>query len=289
MRVILSRKGLDSAFDTLANMLIFSYDSEQKKPNAEMVMLPIPDKASKTTYNYLNFCNNISKSKKILDALNQYKNIDKETTCHVDPNIVNFFMKKKFLGSIGQVDQAQTHLENHKVGVGDLFIFFGLFNDWGDTHNVLFTATKRQDHIVFGYLQIGEIIYTNALTQKQRKDYEKKYPWLINQPHWNEDYKDRKNNCIYIARETCTFDEKIKGYGMFNYNKELVLTKQGENSPTHWQLPKDLQGLDISYHTKANQKEDYFQAVCRGQEFVIEECPQAENWAINLIKKYSKR
>ena len=49
----------------------------------------------------------------------------------------------------------------------------------------------------------------------------------------------------------------MKGYGMFNYSKELVLTKEGY-SRSHWELPKCLIGKNISYHKESNYNEDYF-------------------------------
>jgi len=287
MKVVLSRKGLDSTFSNKANMLIF--DKNNNKVSAELVMLPIPEKDSGVNYRLLNLCKNVDRSIKICKALKQYKNISENVDCHADPNLVNYFNQKEFLGSMGQVDQSQSHLESSEIKIGDIFIFFGLFNDCAEMNNEIFVASKRQCHIMFGYMQVGDIVYTNKLTSEQRKDYEKKYPWIVLQPHWNNNYKDKINNCIYIARETCTFDKTIKGYGMFDYNKNLELTKKGEGSPTHWKLPRKLKRLDISYHTKENHKKGYFQAAMRGQEFVIEENKKAEKWAINLIKKYARR
>ena len=73
------------------------------------------------------------------------------------------------------------------------------------------------------------------------------------------------------------------------YQKDLILTKQGQSKYSHWNLPNELKGLEISYHTQNSYKEDYFQSACRGQEFVIEESPNAEKWAQNLIKTHTKR
>lgn len=332
MKVVLSRKGLDSSFGANAgNLLIFNQD----KTNAELVMLPIPESDGYVHFYWdIFFRNRKSKSddkfSKLFENFKFLKNyvpnrFGKLTdltpkdywaaACHNDPNIANFFMCTNFLGTFGQVGQAQMHLENQKVGVGDLFIFFGLFNECIDNGNMIELNASKQKHIMFGYLQIGDIIKTSSLTESDIEYYKNKYPYIWDNPHWDKGYNPErwpdympmpdpfpdkyrlhkkhyfidKTNCIYVARETCTFDDSIKGYGMFEFNEDLVLTKQGDKCPSHWQLPKELQGLKISYHSEKSQKQDYFQSAKRGQEFVIEESPQAEQWAINLIKQYAKR
>lgn len=282
MKVILSRKGLDSTYCDIANLCI---------NNTELVMLPIMSKNNTATYKDLSLCENPTTSNVVEQIFNHSKTINTDTHCHVDPNLINFYKVDSFLGSLGQVNSSQAHLLNQGVSVGDIFIFFGLFNDCNTSQSEVKVFKSKSKHIIFGYLQIGEIVYPNSLSNKERHDYESKYSWLKLHPHWNkeiEDFSNDKNNCIYIARETCTFDNSIKGYGTFNFDKDLVLTKSSESTPTHWELSKELQGLKISYHNDNSQKKDYFQSALRGQEFVIEECPQAEQWAINLIKKYSK-
>ena len=347
MRVVLSRKGLDTSFGSNAgNMLLFNED----KTKAQLIMLPIPELDSRNDYCELSdYWREYGDSDKFLKFFDNYKFLgqyyplsrtanrlekcsleikDGEyclARCHPDPNINNFYMKKDFLGSLGQVGQAQSHLANekNKIGVGDIFIFFGLFNECIDKGATINLDSKQKKHIMFGYLQVGNIIRTNEFYDERLKPnkekikyYQEKYPFILDNPHWDWWYDEEywpdfgpkpnpfppkyrarkkhycvdKTNCIYIARPTCTFDESIKGFGMFKYKEDLILTKNEENSkecrPTHWNLPKEVQGLDITYHSKNSQKEKYFQAASRGQEFVIEDCPQAEQWAINLIKSH---
>ena len=342
MKVILSRKGLDTSFgDNAGNLLLFNQD----KSKAELIMLPISELDSYRTYSdTLNHwgldSGNGDSYKKYMYLFENFKFLEKyyplrrwdnrlveeereinpenlwSSWCHPDPDIMPH---ERPFGTFGQVGPAQSHLENQKVGVNDLFIFFGLFNEGVDYYDkVIYFNSKKQKHIMFGYLQIGEIIKTSDLNENQIKYYDKKYnPYIGLNPHWDYNYDPYdsywptympapdntvqpkyklrkkhywidKTNCIYVSRETCTFDENIKGFGMFEFDENLILTKQGESAPTHWELPQELQGLKISYHNDNSQKKDYFQSALRGQEFVIEECPQAEQWALNLIKKYSK-
>lgn len=283
LKIILSRKGLDSGVSDLSNLLL-----TDKNGNSNLIMIPIPDCEEKYTYNDLKF----SKNQKILDAVKQYlgksKKINLHSKCHVDPNLINYFDDKEFLGTLGQVGQAQSHIENKKIGIGDIFIFFGVFLSGNiNDKNELVIRKNNLKHIIFGYLQIGEIIYPNKLSLIEREKFEKKYSWLKKQPHWTR-YKDEPNNCIYIARKTCTFDHSIKGFGVFNYNKKLVLTRENDSAVTHWNLPRELINLEISYHNKNSYKSGYFQSASRGQEFIIEENKRAEFWAKKLIKKYAK-
>lgn len=277
MKIILSRKGLDSSINNLSNLLLNEKD---------LIVIPILEQGGKTKYKDLH----LKQLDNIFNNPSYSKALSPNTLCHADPNLTNLFNDKNFVGSLGQVDTAQTHLENQNVGIGDLFIFFGVFTMGNEKDNKIeIDNMLYRKHIMFGYLQIGDIIYPNQITQQQKLEYEKKYPWLVSNPHWNTDLYKSKNNCIYVARNYSTFSNKLKGYGMFNYKEKLVLTKENEIRPSVWDLPKALVGCEMSYHTKDNYKSYGFQSATRGQEFVIQDNKLIEKWAIKLIKKYSKR
>ena len=64
---------------------------------------------------------------------------------HNDP----MFARKEVGRHLGQYGAAQTHLERQGVGVGDLFLFFGLFReDGGEPH-----------HRIFAYMYVSEVIH----------------------------------------------------------------------------------------------------------------------------------
>ncbi|MBP3581848.1 MAG: hypothetical protein J6J33_03780, partial [Clostridia bacterium] len=257
--------------------------------NKNLFMLPIPANDGVHTYQELKFSDNDIVSKTIKDYLNKSKKINFQSKCHADPNLVNYFNDPEFLGSIGQVDQAQSHLLKNEIKQGDLFIFFGVFAETYLDNDNLVVDKNSLKHIMFGYMQIGDIISTYGLNEIERANYESKYPWLRNQPHWIADkYNNNKTNCIYVASENFN-NTNIKGYGLFNYDKELQLTQDNNNCVTHWNLPRELSNLKITYHSEKSHKEDYFKAACRGQEFVIENSKLAEIWAEKLIKKYANQ
>ncbi len=301
MRIILSRKGLDSGNSKASNLVIMDDTGRGK-----IYMIPIPydEKSSyiadEACYNNIHFSKDKNTNNLIKNYLSE-NGAPPRRHCHADPNISDFFNCNeapnipkpsnypKFLGSVGQIKASQTHLENehHKVKENDLFIFFGRFSFKKAENNELITIDQDK-HLIFGYLQIGEIIYPQGRDKERRAEIEQKYPWIKLQPHWNaEKYKDVKNNCIYVAREKCTFDDTIKGYGMFDFKEDLILTAK-DKSLSKWNLPPELKELKISYHSEKSDKGDYFQSTSRGQEFVIEESKQAEQWAINLIKEHTK-
>ena len=104
MKIIFSRKGFDSTAGGIPSIKI----------GKKLQSLPIPYKKNTlTTYNHLN----LGKDVKYLSK----NKIRPSDTCHHDPNLIT--------GQFGQVGAAQTHLENNKVGTGDLFLFWGWFRE----------------------------------------------------------------------------------------------------------------------------------------------------------------
>ena len=284
MKVLLSRKGVDSGNIQMSNLVINSSDKN------EIIMIPIPSEKDKISYNDLTFSQDKNVNTHIKDYIKSHtiRLNELNTKCHADPNISNYFNDFNFLGSIGQIGVSLSHLEKHNVKVGDIFIFFGRFSfmNFVDNTPQIYSYDK---HIMFGYLQIGEILYPHKLTPSERKEYEQKYPWIVHQPHWNiEKYKNQTDNCIYIAKEKCSFDNSLCGYGIFNYSDDLILTK--ENEPiSHWNLSHKILKEELSYHNKKSIKDNYFQSAYRGQEFIFTENENVKSWAENLIKKYGKR
>lgn len=277
MKVILSRKGFDSGYGGYPSIIL---------PNKEMITLPIPsNKEEDYSYGELKTKDNQS-IYEIMKSLNKnIKNgksvpLTKDTKCHLDPDLCEFSVSRKeeWKGAFGQINAAQKVLENNNVKEGDLFLFFGWFNDV-EVQNKKYKFKKGNGrHTIFGYLQIDTIIYPMK---------EEIPEWLKKHPHASSLKRlNNPSNCIYIAKEKCTFNKNIKGYGMFTYNKELDLSKKGMTR-TCWELPEFFKEVNITYHNKESWKEGYFKSACRGQEFVIEENKEIEEWAIHLVENYS--
>lgn len=262
MKVILSRKGFDSGYGGCPSPIL---------PDGTMISMPIPQEDG------IPFENLIFNGKNYLSIWNDLNpKVDKTgLNAHLDPDIrknVRTIDIPQWKPIFGQCSAAQTHLSNQGVGVGDLFLFFGMFKKVFDDDGVYkYDVAASTEHVIYGYLQIGEIISGNE---------RHKYAW---HPH-AKDYSVN-NNTMYIASDELVIDGKtigVPGYGVLNYDKRRVLTKAG-HSKSHWELPDFFKEISITYHTANSFKDNYFQSAKKGQEFVISEDDRVSDWVKNII------
>lgn len=277
MKVILSRKGFDSSFGGYPSPIL---------TNDRLLSLPIPS-SDETRYSDLM----INETKTYYDVMSELKpyiryrkkshKITQNTRCHLDPDLYRNILQRNvgWKPCFGQINQSQSHLSNEGVNINDLFLYFGWFKKTIIKNDqIRFDSSASDLHVIFGYLQIGDIIQVNSNTNVPN--------WMKIHPHaCNEDRKKISNNTIYVAREKVTWNENINGAGVFKFNDELILTKKGFTR-SKWDLPNYFKNVRISRHSKKSWNEDYFKSVDIGQEFVIEENDNINNWAKNLIEKY---
>ena len=286
MKIILSRKGFDSSFGGYASPIF-----EDKV----MISLPIPSAYDQVKYSQLHFNESLTYydlMKKFKDKIHikekewKWKLLTDETRCHLDPDIYkNIYPRDlNWKPIFGQMNAAAHHLKKEKVGVGDLFLFFGWFKNFKKIDDKYYAKGNTNGiQVIFGYLQIGEKINETKL--------EKIPLYAQHHAHTHEKRLCCKSNTMFVSREKLTWDENISGAGTFNFDESLVLTKEGMNR-TQWKPYSFLRDVVISYHPKNSNKYgwrgDYFQSATIGQEFVIEENKQVEEWAKNLISKNVK-
>lgn len=279
MKIILSRKGFDSESGGYPSPIL---------PNGQMISLPIPDSDAPTTYKSLKlnpkttYYDLMRSLNPKIHSVNGWGDLTSDTRCHLDPDIYHNVIKRDdgWKGLFGQVSGAQTHLEKQGVKEGDIFLFFGWFRKtiYKDDKLVYDPEDKHGKHIIFGYLQIDEIIKVDkdAIVPK----------WMENHPH-NIVSRNTVGNTIYVARDNVDWNENIIGYGAFDYNKELVLSKEGYTKSC-WNLPDIFKDVYISFHTQNSWKENYFESAGRGQEFVVDANDNIINWTRNLIRDFSR-
>ncbi|MBR4344031.1 MAG: hypothetical protein IKP88_15260 [Lachnospiraceae bacterium] len=261
---MLSRKGFDSSFGGCPSPIL---------PDGTLVSMPIPGLPWDYKYSDLSFPGGGT----YFDAWNMLKpNGEKIQNCHLDPDIRLGLrdVPDDWKPAFGQCDQAQTHLMNNKVKKGDLFLFFGWFRQTEYKDGKLkFVKGAPDIHVIYGYLQIGEIL--------TGKDLQKCY-W---HPHA---HNTGKNNTIYVASDSLVIDGKdtgLPGAGTFTFSEELNLTAPGQ-CHSRWKLIEVLRNKNIglTYHDKdICIKDGYFQSVARGQEFVFSESRIVNDWAKHLI------
>jgi len=230
MKVILSRKGFDSAYGGYPSPIL---------PGEEMVSLPIPFKDDAMRYSDLKIGGSTyyelmkDLRPKILCQA-KWLDLNKETRCHLDPDICRDSIEREpgWKSCFGQIDAAQSHLERQRVGEDDLFLFFGWFRKTRYHNGKLeFDPNERDLHALFGYLQIGEIEKVNPGFNLPK--------WMAYHPYTDRKRMSNKTNTIYIARHDLIWNKSLPGAGRLKFNDNLILTKKGL-SRSRWDLPDCL-------------------------------------------------
>lgn len=253
-RIVLSRKGFDSSSGGRANPIL---------DDGTMMPLPIPDRASPIRYG------DVRLHGYDLGALLADLTGDERWPgwgAHLDPDLVRSAYPRRpgWRPLFGQAGAAQGHLENHGVGPGDLFLFFGWFR------------RGREDlHALWGWLYVDRVIRIG----------EDPVPaWAAYHPHC---FGDRPKNTLYVARRG------PGGAGVFrHYDESLRLTAPGATR-SRWRLPGWFAPRDGASPLSAHGLKRWstaggwsrLESVPRGQEFVLDakRWPEAIGWARDLI------
>lgn len=263
MKIILSRKGFDSSYGKQPNPIL---------PDGTLLSLPIPDDDGNNTFSSLNW--NGMSFYDIVHSLKPRANMS--NMCHLDPDLRKD-VRDRLPGwkpAFGQSKGALTHLRNYGVSKGDLFLFFGWFKETENNQGkLIYKRGAKELHVIYGYMQIGEIIERKADAPD----------WLKDHPHIG-DKKERKEekNAIFLPTDKLSFMPNVNGCGLLNYRKDRVLTKDGM-SRGKWDLPEFFKDVKISHHPDP-WRDNYFQSAAIGQEFVFEATPKISDWAKQIIK-----
>lgn len=261
MKVILSRKGFDSKAGGIINPIL---------PDGTLLSFPIPS-ADSDTYMGLRF-RDIEYNKILCDL----GYVGKQN-CHLDPDIRMNIRKEQVFDwkpAFGQIDAAERYLENSQVEEGDIFLFFGRFRRVELIKGKYrYIKPQKEDfylgnpvQIIFGYLQIGQILKEPQIIQQ--------YEW---HPHAAADRLNNKTNALYIPTKFLSFAEHMPGYGVFNYDKKRILTKEG-CTPAKW-IQKDFYMPNhVVGNRKNSGKQDELYYKGQWQELVINESDGLMDW-----------
>ncbi len=270
MKIIFSRKGVDSAAGKCASAIV------EGRP----LSIPIPTSKPTTCYGDL--------SPTLSQAALHLSNgrLSSDQFCHLDPDIDRGALKARrprgWRGAFGQVSHALSHLKNNAVAPGDIFLFWGLYRDCRvDTGRLRYVGPRK--HAIFGWLQIGEIIDVGTQGQQVLT----RHPWLRSHPHVQPHYGER--NTIFVASESLSLCQGIPGYGVFN--RPTILSKEGAPGASIWSVPAWLDptegGVGMTYH-KSNRwlGERTLKAAFRGQEFIADAGHNidAQEWLLALFR-----
>lgn len=262
MKVIFSRKGFDTKYGGTASPIL---------PDGTLLSMPIPDQnAGHPSYGELKYG-----GQTYAEIQKQPKGKDEsQKGCHLDPDIRTEVISRNngWKPAFGQHGAALVHLVNQGVKEGDLFLFYGWYRRTHQKDRILqYQRTDKGQHVLFGYLQIGEII-------RKRADVP---DWLISHPHVG--FQSWEKNVIFVTTDSCSFMPGMPGAGCLDFHENQVLTKSGQHLLTRWALPDFFRTIPISCHQHP-WHDDYFQANNIGQEFVFNANDEVINWLKAIIK-----
>lgn len=292
MKIILSRKGFDGTYGGIPSPIL---------EDGTVISFPIPADAGDGDYDIrykdLNpYGNNLGQMIEELGTPLRRNSKKKNTAgkddlVHLDPDLVYDILPdrhKDWRGLLGQCAAAQGHLRNQTVGIGDLFLFYGLYQHVKKVDGrFVYDRTQRPVHMIWGWLQVGDILDINE--EMETGNY--KYPWVKYHQHYHFG-GTATNNALYVASKELAFNgfkhKDIKGYGVFDkYDPKFILTDPDDNKLSYWRLPGWMYTggeCPISYNKnrKWELKEGYarLQSYPRAQEYVLDisSYPEAKGW-----------
>ena len=179
MHLIISRKGFDSDNGECPSP-IFADDS--------MFSLPIPDHTDQVRYGELAW-----RGRRIGDVVQELTGgrYGPSSSAHLDPDLRPEMLARKpgWRPVLGQTNEAQGHLRNEGVGVGDLFLFFGLFQRVDD--NLKWIGEPM--HALWGWLQVAEVAPVDSVV---RPGLAGSWEWASAHPHLAHEPNPR--NSLYF-------------------------------------------------------------------------------------------
>jgi len=296
-KLVLSRKGFDSASGGCASPIF---------PNGGLCSLPIGF-APGARKRYCDIASGVgaehSDMGKVVEQLTKGI-VQRDAWAHLDPDLGAAAVPRLpgWRGSFGQVETAQVHLVNQRVGVGDIFLFHGWFREVmrDPAGRWRFRPGAPDLNIIFGWLQVGEVL---DLEQVHPRGAIERYPWLKDHPHLNLPADLRlapSAHAIYLAAERLCLpgfaSSDVPGAGVFRaVDPRLTLTAKNAGGRSVWKLPRWFKG-DASrpWLTQFPRPEwwtDVEDGVLlrpvgrQGQEAVLDcrDRPEAGEWVASLI------
>ncbi len=283
MKLILSRKGFDSSAGRVPSPIL---------PDGRIVSLPIPDKQSPISYSEIRFDGRSIAA--LVFELTKGR-ISSHYRAHLDPDLVPGSLPRLpgWRPLFGQTGAAQGHLRNNSVGLGDLFLFFGLFRNAKVMNgNYTWENGAKPRHLIWGWLQIGEVLELGTALSKGCE-------WATYHPHFHRGQD--LNNVVYVASQYLNLDgigpRRIPGAGIFPYfSCNLELTAPSAQNPSIWALPAWFyptgRQTPLTYHKDLGRwrmigSRTELRTAARGQEFILdcEEYPETIAWVSALLQE----
>jgi hypothetical protein len=292
MKLILSRKGFDSKYGGGPSPIL---------NGTRLVSLPIEygKREHRRQYNDLRFDGvNLGE---LIEQLYPKKR-SRYDYCHLDPDLRRDMLPQRecpgeWRPLFGQADSNASHLvATHKVGEGDIFLFFGLFRNTNGWNGFVRGAPKI--HVIHGWLQVDKVIHDPVEWVKTNR-------WASSHPHTYGDWW-KSRNVLFVAKpalEIGSGRKRLKtqfpGAGVFHtFHERLCLSDPAfPRHPSRWRLPAKLRpdrenGRTIStlgngtWVVSPDKRYVHFDPgyIRLWQESVISGNPDAIEWAHELIR-----
>ena len=282
MKIILSRKGFDSATGKVASPIL---------PSGDLCSLPIPSEgAHEPSIRYGDImAGNVSLGTLVSDLTRD--KITPECEAHLDPDLrfSSYHREPGWKPIFGQDGAAESHLQRRGVAEGDIFLFFGWFKQTKLVNGrYRYVANAPDCHYIFGWLQIERRIPVSNRAELPS--------WSLYHPHCSREQHSRLDS-LYVSTDRLQLpglDDNLPGGGVFTgADDALRLTCPGSLRST-WQLPGWFYSADkaptLSYHTNPRRwamqgDHTLLSTVGRGQEFVLdcEDYLEAADWAAGIL------
>jgi hypothetical protein len=278
MRVIISRKGFDSAAGGCPSPIV----------DGRPYSLPIPSGGHKTGVRFADLPYELGS---MLNDLSKDQRRSAEH-CHLDPDLDPRALRrlKGWRGAFGQCASSQSHLSNQGVTRGDLFLFFGLFRHV-ERVNGRWRFVGPREHRLFGWLQIDHVLAVGSDSKPSLRT----FPWLRDHPHVDQTFGWGDDNTIYVgtkALEVPGVSPSLPGWGLFP--KGLTLTAPGQRLTSVWSVPDWLNpkrgGTGCTFNPPQRfSKNGRLRSPGRGQEFVADITGRrdAKAWLNKLFRTYA--
>ena len=226
--------------------------------------------------------------------------VDAETAVHLDPDLCHgdLCRAEGWRPAFGQLGAAQAHLARHRIGPGDLFLFFGWFRQAEPAGRAepggpgwRYAAGSPDLHALFGWLQVGAVLAVGADLAGHRR----RHPGLADHPHLNAHAVP--GNTVYVAADRLRVAGRDLGPGagtFARFHDGLRLSMPGRTR-TVWELPGWMlpsAGPALSYHQDPSRWHRHapgrctLRTVAQGQEFVLDGAPclaLAAEWIAGLL------
>jgi hypothetical protein len=285
-KIVLSRKGFDAAWGGKPSPIL---------PDGRLVSLPIPDPGSGVRYSDI-AVPGVGTAYDLLSSLGRTTLaassgptlvLNRDTEAHLDPDLVASSVDRAegWRPIFGQEGAAAGHLRDQQVGKGDLFLFYGWYQQTvvaSDGRRLRRAPGAPDLHVLFGWLEVGDIWRPNPSDAA----YDPPPTWAGRHPHVRR--ADRNGNILFGAADRLTAHESIPGAGVFDrYSDRLRLTQPGM-SRSHWCLPAAFRDSQLSYHTDRARWSDcetgvHLRTTSPAQEFVQPWSAEVANWVVALL------